>query len=37
LAADIPGSRLEIFEQSRHYPFIEESERFRQLVSEFLG
>jgi len=36
LAAGIQGSRLEIFEHSGHYPFIEEPERFRQIVAEFL-
>ncbi len=28
-------SRLEIFEESAHYPFLEESEKFSQLLEEF--
>ncbi len=32
----IPGSRLVIFERSSHFPFIEEPERFKREVEEFL-
>ncbi len=32
----IPGSRLEIFENSRHFPFIEEKEKFIEIVSNFI-
>lgn len=33
----IPGSRLEIFENSGHSPQLEEPEKFQQLVREFLA
>lgn len=33
----IPNARLEIFEHSRHYPFYEESEKFMQVMRQFLG
>lgn len=33
----IPGSRLEIFDRSGHLPFLEEPERFRNVVDDFLG
>jgi len=36
LAAGIRGSRLEIFENSGHAPFIEEKEKFLDIVSGFL-
>jgi proline-specific peptidase len=32
----IPNSRLEVFEHSRHFPFIEEKDKFIRLVSGFL-
>lgn len=32
----IPGARLVVFEGSRHYPFIEEKEKFVRVVKEFL-
>lgn len=32
----IPGSRLVVFERSGHLPFLEEPERFRREVEEFL-
>ena len=32
----IPGSRLVIFERSSHLPFLEEPERFKREVDEFL-
>jgi pimeloyl-ACP methyl ester carboxylesterase len=32
----IRGSRLELFENSGHCPFLEEAERFNQVVQEFL-
>jgi proline-specific peptidase len=33
----IPKARLVIFEKSRHYPFIEEKEKFVQVMKEFLA
>jgi len=33
----IAGSRLAIFERSSHLPFLEEPDRFRQEVEDFLG
>ena len=33
----IPGSRLVIFERSGHLPFLEEPERFKKEVENFLG
>ncbi|SRR5579883_248356 len=33
----IPGSRLVVFEQSGHMPHMEESERYIQVVRDFLG
>jgi pimeloyl-ACP methyl ester carboxylesterase len=35
-AQSIPGARLEIFENSGHYPFIEEREKFKAVISEFI-
>jgi len=32
----IRGSKLETFEQSRHFPFIEEKERFIDVVRKFI-
>jgi proline-specific peptidase len=32
----IPHARLEVFEHSRHFPFIEEPEKFYQLVRQFI-
>jgi proline-specific peptidase len=32
----IPNARLEVFEHSRHFPFIEEKDKFIRLVSAFL-
>lgn len=32
----IPNAQLEIFQRSRHYPFLEEPEKFLQVVSAFL-
>lgn len=37
LALAIPGARLELFERSGHYPFVEEPRRFARLVGEFLS
>lgn len=34
--ADVLGARIEVFEQSGHLPFLEEPERFRCLMDEFL-
>jgi proline iminopeptidase len=36
LLAGLPHARLEVFEQSGHFPFIEERARFVKLVGEFL-
>ena len=33
----IPNARLEIFAHSRHFPFIEEKEKFMRVASEFLS
>jgi proline iminopeptidase len=33
----IPDSRLSVFGRSGHSPFVEEPERFRQVLTEFLG
>jgi L-proline amide hydrolase len=33
----IPDVRWEIFEESSHMPFIEEPERYRDVVTAFLG
>jgi pimeloyl-ACP methyl ester carboxylesterase len=35
LAAGIPDSRLVVFENSGHYPFIEERERFLKTLAQF--
>ena len=35
IASQIPGARFELFEHSSHVPFIEETERFNAMVSEF--
>jgi proline iminopeptidase len=37
LAAGIPDATLRVFEQSGHYPFMEEQERFTDLVGQWLG
>ncbi len=37
LASGIAGAELAIFEESGHFPFIEEPDRFRDVVREFLG
>jgi len=37
LARAIPDARLEVFERSGHYPFVEEPRRFARLVGEFLA
>ncbi len=37
ISALIPGSRLEVFEESGHSPQIEESEKFQRVVREFLS
>jgi proline iminopeptidase len=36
VAAGIPGARLEVFEQSAHFPFLEEPARFVKVVGDFL-
>jgi pimeloyl-ACP methyl ester carboxylesterase len=33
----IPDSRLSVLGRSGHSPFVEEPERFRQVLTEFLG
>lgn len=35
-AKGLPNARLEVFEHSRHYPFLEEPEKFSQVVNGFL-
>lgn len=37
MAQAIPNARLEIFEHSRHFPFIEEPEKFARVMNEFLA
>lgn len=37
IAAGIPGSKLVIFEESGHLPFIEEQDRFMSVVRGFVG
>jgi pimeloyl-ACP methyl ester carboxylesterase len=37
LAAKIPGAQLRIIEGASHTFFIEQAEKFNQIVSEFLG
>jgi proline iminopeptidase len=36
MAAGIAGARLEVFEHSGHMPFVEEQERYLQVVGDFL-
>jgi proline iminopeptidase len=33
----IPNARMEVFEHSRHYPFLEEPEKFMRVMRQFLG
>ena len=33
----VPDSRLVVFEDSNHYPFLEEAEAFRAVIRDFLG
>jgi proline iminopeptidase len=35
IAAALPAGRLEVFERSGHYPFLEEPERFTAVVAAF--
>ncbi len=37
MAAAIPGARLVIFEQSGHFPYIEEPEAFRAALQQFIS
>ena len=37
LHADIINSRLVVFEQSGHFPWMEEREKFRRELMQFLG
>jgi pimeloyl-ACP methyl ester carboxylesterase len=37
IAAGIPNSELVIFEESGHLPFVEEPDRFMQVVRRFMG
>ena len=32
----IPNARLEVFEHSRHFPYIEEPDKFLSLIREFI-
>ena len=36
IASGIPGARLEVFEDSGHFPFIEEQDRFLQVIADFI-
>jgi proline iminopeptidase len=36
LASRIPGARLEIFDESGHYPYLEEPARFRAVIRAFI-
>ncbi len=35
--AALPGSVLEVFEQSRHFPHMDEPDRFARLLLQFLA
>jgi proline iminopeptidase len=35
-AQSIPNARLEVFEHSRHFPFIEEPDKFFRVIQEFI-
>ncbi len=35
IAGEIPNARFEVFEQSSHCPFLEETDRFNRLVGQF--
>ena len=35
-AEQIPGARLEVFEESQHVPFYTEADRFNRLVADFV-
>jgi pimeloyl-ACP methyl ester carboxylesterase len=37
LADNIPDARLQVFERSGHYPFIEEADLFWSAIGDFLG
>jgi proline iminopeptidase len=37
IAAALPAGRLEVFERSGHYPYLEEPERFAAVVSAFFS
>ena len=37
IAAALPAGRLEVFERSGHYQFVEEPERFTRVVAAFLA
>jgi pimeloyl-ACP methyl ester carboxylesterase len=37
IAAALPYGRLEVFERSDHYPFLEEPEHFTAVVAAFLS
>ncbi len=34
---EIPGARWEVFEESSHMPFVEEPERYLEVVNEFMA
>ena len=35
-AEQIPGARLEVFEERQHVPFYTEADRFNRLVADFV-
>jgi pimeloyl-ACP methyl ester carboxylesterase len=37
IAAALPAGRLEVFERSGHYPFVEKPEHFTDVVAAFLS
>jgi pimeloyl-ACP methyl ester carboxylesterase len=37
IADNVSGARIEMFERSGHAPFLDEPERFREVLDEFLG
>jgi pimeloyl-ACP methyl ester carboxylesterase len=37
LAAALPAAELEVFEESGHFPYLEEPERFTEVMTTFLS
>jgi pimeloyl-ACP methyl ester carboxylesterase len=37
VAASMPGAELAVFEQSGHCPFLDETERFNEVVERFVA